>query len=99
MTTTDAVPSSKTPRRWGLFAPYVLLMAAIVAWSVFWLVMRSQVETGLIGQAAQLRAAGYQVSWSALRIGGYPFRLEAELTDPRIAEPKGWGLAARSCAA
>jgi hypothetical protein len=94
MTMPDAASSSKTPRRWGLYAPYVLLLLAIIAWSVFWLVMRSQLQAGLVRQAAALRTAGYEVSWAGMKIGGYPFRLEVELAQPRIADPNGWGLAA-----
>jgi hypothetical protein len=94
MTMPDAVPRGKPPRRWGLFAPYILLLAAIAAWSVFWLVLRSQLEEGLVRQARDLRTSGYEASWKAMKIGGYPFRLEVELTDLKIAEPSGWGVAA-----
>jgi len=81
-------------RRWGLFAPYVALVLAAAVWSVFWLVMKSQLQDRLIRESANLRTSGYEADWKALKIGGYPFRLEVELIEPRLVEPYGWGVSA-----
>ncbi len=90
----DAMPSKRGPRRWGLFAPYIALLLAAVGWSLFWLVVRSQVEAGLKREAADLRASGYEASWKTLSVGGYPFRIEVEMTGPTFLEPYGWGVSA-----
>ena len=95
MTMPDVDPPRKPrPRRWGLFAPYIALAAAAVAWSGYWVAARAQLDHRLVQEAAALRASGYEARWSGLKIGGYPFRLEVEVSDPRIMEPGGWGLAA-----
>lgn len=90
----DAMPSKRRPRRWGLFAPYIALVLAAAAWSLFWLVLKSQVEETLIRESANLRTSGYEASWKTLAIGGYPFRIEVEMTEPNIVEPYGWGVSA-----
>lgn len=84
----------RKPRRLGLWLPFGLALAAAVAWSGFWLFARSGLESGMDAGVAQLKQAGYEVSWKARRIYGYPFRLDVSLTEPRIREPGGWGLEA-----
>jgi hypothetical protein len=52
--------------------------------------------------ASQLDAAaaphpgGWQASWRARRVYGYPFRLDVDVDDLKLADPSGWGLAAPS---
>jgi len=85
---------SGKPRRLGLYLPFALLLAAIVAWSGFWLWARSELAHQLDTAAASLGTQGYQVAWKDRRIGGYPFRMDVTLTDVRAREPSGWELQA-----
>ncbi|MDB5467179.1 MAG: hypothetical protein JWQ46_1941 [Phenylobacterium sp.] len=90
------LPPPRKPRRLGLYLPFILLLLAVVGWSGFWLWARGQAETRMDAAVADLKAAGYQVSWKDRVIGGYPFRMDVTLTEPRIREPSGWGLEAPS---
>jgi hypothetical protein len=65
-----------------------------VGWSLVWLWLMSQTEQRLDAAAAAMRAKGWQVAWSARHAGGYPFRLDLDLTNLAVTDPSGWGLAA-----
>ena len=81
------------PRRLGLYLPFALLFLLIVAWSVGWLWLRGETLRRVQDAAAGLRAHGGQATWSTLRFGGYPFRLDLDATDLRLADPSGWSVA------
>ena len=89
----DPSPARK-PRRLGLYLPFVLLLVAGVAWTVFWLWARGQVQARMEAAVADFSRAGYQLSWSQRTIGGYPFRMDVTLSDARLQEPSGWALQA-----
>ncbi|KRB42785.1 DUF2125 domain-containing protein [Phenylobacterium sp. Root700] len=78
----------------GLYLPFAITLVAAVGWSGFWIYARAQAAERIEAGAEQLRKAGYDVSWAERRITGYPFRLNVTLTDARLREPSGWGLAA-----
>lgn len=97
MTHNDAAPSRKAPpkaRRSRLFTPFIL--AAIVAggWSYGWFWLRGQAEQRMDEQAADLKSRGYDLSWSGRTFHGFPFRMNVDLTDARVAEPTGWAVRA-----
>lgn len=83
----------KPPRRFWLFAPYVLALAVMLGWSLAWLAISHGLSQRLDDQAARLRAHGWTVAWDHRRLGGYPFRLELDLDGLRLADPSGWALA------
>ncbi|CAN7616108.1 DUF2125 domain-containing protein [Phenylobacterium sp. LjRoot225] len=85
---------ARKPRRLGLYLPFVLLLVAAVAWSVFWLWARGQVQGRMEAAVADFSRAGYQLSWSRRTIGGFPFRMDVTLSDARVQEPSGWSLQA-----
>lgn len=93
MSLPDTDPGRK-PRRLGLILPFAIALILIIAWSVGWFWLRGQAEGRMDAQVEQLRNSGYEISWKERRIGGYPFRLNVDLTEARIREPSGWGLAA-----
>jgi len=93
MTHNDARPSRKA-RRSRLFTPFVL--AAIIAggWSYGWFWLRGQAEQRMDEQAADLKSRGYDLSWSGRTFHGFPFRMNVDLTNARVAEPTGWAVRA-----
>lgn len=86
----------RQPSRKALYLPFVLLLIVAVIWSFAWFWLRGQAREEMDAGAAELRAAGYTVSWSERTFGGYPFRLDANLTNFRIGEPSGWAIEAPS---
>jgi len=92
MSVPDTKPARK-PRRLGLVLPFALLILAVVVWSGFWFWTRIQTGDRMDRAAEALRSAGYEVSWEARSIGGYPFRLNVTLTEAQIREPSGWAIA------
>ncbi|MET0294383.1 MAG: DUF2125 domain-containing protein [Phenylobacterium sp.] len=92
-----SLPDRDLPRkanRLGLYIPFGLALLLIVGWTAAWLWMRGEARERLETTASELRRAGYEVSWKRLGIGGYPFRLNLSLSEPRIREPSGWALQA-----
>ncbi|MDB5459936.1 MAG: hypothetical protein JWO72_1677 [Caulobacteraceae bacterium] len=90
----SASPQPKRHRRFWLWAPYVAVLAALVAWSGVWLAMSLRTQSELNDRAKALRARGYAASWSGMKVDGWPFRLDLTLTQPRFGEPSGWAVAA-----
>jgi hypothetical protein len=93
MTHSAAAPSRK-PRRRGLFAPFVLLVIVAVAWSIGWFWLRDQTQQRMDATAQSLKARGYDMSWESRTFSGYPFRMDVQLVNARVAEPSGWALKA-----
>jgi hypothetical protein len=97
MTHSDARPSRKAPqkaRRSRLFTPFILAALIAGGWSYGWFWLRGQAEQRMDGEAADLKSRGYDLSWSARTFHGFPFRMNVDLADARIAEPTGWALRA-----
>ncbi|MEJ0064708.1 MAG: DUF2125 domain-containing protein [Caulobacteraceae bacterium] len=81
----------RKPRRLGLYLPWAALVVFAAGWSLAWLWMIGQTQSRLDAGAAALRKAGWTVSWDSRHVGGYPFRLDVEVTGLRLADPSGWG--------
>jgi hypothetical protein len=88
------LPTARKPSRLGLYAPFVLLLIAIVGWSGFWFWARGEARTRMDAAVADLKRAGYAVTWKDRALGGYPFRMNVTLTDFSAREPSGWALQA-----
>jgi hypothetical protein len=84
----------RKPRRLGLVIPWGMAAALAIGWSLAWLWLMGETERRMDAGAASLRAAGWHVAWSARHVGGYPFRLDVDLTDLALADPSGWAIAA-----
>jgi hypothetical protein len=82
----------KRPRRFWLYAPYAVVLAGAVLWSLAWIWLRGEVAGRMDASAERLRLAGYTVDWSARRISGYPFRMEVVFDGLTLAERSGWRL-------
>ena len=86
--------SDTTPKanRRRIIIPWVLFIVAVVGWSGYWMIGALQIGTRMDIQARALRAAGYDLSWKARSISGYPFRFYVKLGEARIAGPEGRSL-------
>jgi hypothetical protein len=93
MSLPDPAPPRKF-RRLGLWLPFAALGLIIVGWSAAWIWARGQVESRMDAAVQALGQAGYQLSWKDRTVGGYPFRMDVTLTEPRVREPSGWALEA-----
>ncbi|HEX6858825.1 MAG TPA: DUF2125 domain-containing protein [Caulobacteraceae bacterium] len=86
--------AQRQPSRKALYIPFVLLAILAVAWSLGWFWLRGETRARMDAGVAELRAQGYTVSWRDRTLGGFPFRMDVNLTDFHIAEPSGWGVRA-----
>lgn len=97
MTHNDARPSRKAPqkaRRSRLFTPFILAALLASGWSYGWYWLRGQAEQRMDAQAADLKSRGYDLSWTTRTFYGFPFRLNVDLANARVAEPTGWAVRA-----
>ena len=88
------MPSSARRRRVKYIATLILFVALIGGWSWFWHFAAGKAEETAAGWRAREAAAGRVYECGSQTIGGYPFRYEIAMEEPRLAEPSGWGLAA-----
>jgi hypothetical protein len=88
------LPPARKLRRLGLYAPFVLLAVAFVAWSGVWFWARDAAQKRMDAAVADLARAGYPVTWKTREVGGYPFRMDITLTEVTASEPSGWSLQA-----
>ncbi len=90
----DPLKVSAAPRRFRLYAPFVVLAIAVVAWTAGWFWMRGEVFRRMDLGARVLGESGYRVDWGARSLSGFPFRLDLDIAAPRLREISGWGLSA-----
>ena len=86
--------ASAGPKRLMLYAPFAVLLIVAAAWTVGWFWMRGEVFRRMDAGALRLAESGYGVDWSARSLSGFPFRLDLDITAPRLRETSGWGLSA-----
>ena len=90
----SAPPQPHKPKRFWLFAPYVVLLIAILVWSAVWWVQSGRLQRKVEAEAKALQMQGYVAQWSSIKVDGYPFRLRLTLIGPKLADSAGWGLSA-----
>jgi hypothetical protein len=93
MTHNDAARPRKA-RRSRLFTPFIIAALIAGGWSYGWFWLRGQAEQRMDAQAADLKSRGYDLSWSARTFHGFPFRMNVDLANARVAEPTGWAVRA-----
>ena len=88
------VPEPEPPRksRLGLYLPFGALAVGMVVWSLVWVQVQGTARARMDASVAQLKSAGYELSWKDRKIGGYPFRISVVLTEARLREPTGWAI-------
>jgi hypothetical protein len=65
-------------------AAAVLLVAIFAAYGAFWFVVAWRLEDGVAQFAGSLRAQNLDLSWRAIRIGGFPFGFRVDLSEARL---------------
>lgn len=65
----------------------LLALVLTTAYSAYWFVGRSQVESGLKAALAEIDAGEYEVNYSDLRTIGYPSRFDTTISDLEFSEP------------
>jgi len=71
------------------------IFVGIAAYTVFWFHVKSEAEVNIAAWLQHRRAAGDTVKYSALDIGGYPFRIEVSISKPvfgRVSGSRSWTI-------
>jgi len=66
-----------------------ILVVALLALTIFWLVVRDEFRKILDGWRAELERQGYSVAAEPPSFGGWPLKMEARFAQPAIAAPDG----------
>jgi hypothetical protein len=78
----------RRPTRLGL-ALAVLLLALFGVYSAYWLIAAGRIEDGVGLWAQSLRPQNLDLSWRAIRVGGFPFVFRVELDEARLRDGGG----------
>jgi hypothetical protein len=62
----------------------VVLLVLVGAYGAFWFVAAGRIEDGVVAQSASLRRQNLDLSWSAIRVGGFPFAFDVRLSNARL---------------
>lgn len=63
------------------------LLLVAVGYGIYWYFAAQALEEGIARWVAERRAEGYRISVAEPRIGGFPFRLTAEIEAPSVEAP------------
>lgn len=67
---------------------WFLLVGALVGlYGVYWKIVHDQAIVIMGDEVEGWRAAGYDITWSEMSSGGFPFNVEAVFTDPAVTSP------------
>ncbi|WP_232630615.1 DUF2125 domain-containing protein [Methylobacterium sp. Leaf118] len=86
--TPQPIPGGPTARpRWriGLFLPFLLLAALVLAWTIGWFVIRAKAQSEMDAWFAREAQAGRDWTCTDRSITGFPFRLELRCASVRFA--------------
>ena len=73
--------------RMRFFLLPLALLAAALGYYVYWNEVADRARLAMLRWVDQRRAAGFEIQHGALRIGGFPYRIEIEVAAPLIADP------------
>jgi hypothetical protein len=75
----------RRPTRLGLVAA-ILLLALIGVYGAFWFIAAGRIADGIGEAADSLRAQNLDLSWKAIRVGGFPLAFRIELSGARLED-------------
>ncbi len=87
-------PAARKSGRLGLYLPFAIALLVVIGWSAWWIYARGEVRARMDVAVEALRRAGYELTWQERGIGGYPLRMNINLTEMRLREPSGWTIEA-----
>jgi hypothetical protein len=67
----------------------VLLVALFGVYSAYWFIAAGRIEDGIGEWAQSLRPHNLDLSWRAIRVGGFPFAFRIELDEARLHDGGG----------
>ncbi len=88
---------TRTPFR--IFLPFVGIAAIGVLYTVYWFVAAGKLREGIENFSTRDNPSDINVDWSALSIGGFPYRIAATFTGPLANAPNApekWSWSAPS---
>lgn len=72
-----------------------ILVLVFIGWTAWWWIAAEAQKTALNTWLDDRRDAGWQAEAASINVGGYPNRLDAELTEVALADPQsGWAWTA-----
>jgi hypothetical protein len=81
------------PKRLGLWIPWALFAAVILAWCGYWFAARSEAIRQINAAIEQERANGADIGVGAMTASGFPLRLSVRLSDAHYAPAdRAWRL-------
>ena len=86
--------TARRPSRWGLYAPFILLLVALAVWTGWWFYLARQIETRLDGEVARLNETGWSIRRADTRLSGWPFRTRLALSHVTVAAPSRHAVSA-----
>src|SRR5919112_1469335 len=70
--------------RRGPLIGLLLLILLLGAYAVFWWIVAGRIEAGIVTWAESLRQQNAELTWRAIRVGGFPLAFDVRLTEPRL---------------
>ncbi len=87
------LPEPMKKIRWSLILPFVLVVLGAAAYSLWWVGIADRAEVAILDWQADQASKGINVTWAKLDTGGYPYRIQVDVTDGRIdapGAPRAW---------
>ncbi len=81
----DPAPTSTISHK--LFILVAIVLAVAVAWTGGWFWIRSEVASRMDVQVGKLSDKGLSISCPERTIGGWPFRIDIDCSDPTFSQP------------
>jgi hypothetical protein len=72
---------------YGRLIVVAVLVLILGGYSAFWFVVAGRIENGIGEWAESLRPHNVDLSWRAIRVGGFPLAFRAELRDALLRDP------------
>jgi len=82
------LPEPMKKIRWTLILPFMLVVLGAAAYSLWWIGIANQTEAAILDWQADQASKGINVSWGTLDTGGYPYRIQVDVTEGRINAPE-----------
>lgn len=77
--------------RRGPLVGIIVIVLLIGAYCAYWFIAAGRIEGGIGAWAESLRRDNAELTWRAIRVGGFPFAFDVRLSDARIRATKAPG--------